>query len=504
MAQLEPQMLIADRYRIMRAVGQGGQGTVYEAVDQRLGHRVALKQQLAQGGHEAFRHEAQLLAHVHHPGLPRVTDYFIDPLGHFLVMDFVAGADLGDLMEQRRAMVVEALQWGEQLLAVVAHLHGQPAPILHRDIKPHNLKLADGQIRLLDFGLAKGQAGAWTQPSGNSTPAFTAQYAALEQIQGNTADPRSDLYSVGATLYALLAGAPPVDALTRAAALVQRQPDPLVALHRINPGVPLALSAVLGQALALNPSDRPASAQAFAQQLHRISAGLSRMVTAEAEHSKDPPHAPTVIFERGEHAPRSWRRGWPVTLALVVALGGGAVYAMTRSRPPVPPTPPVIYDPAPPVDGPNIPDVPPHVQMPVGNVDPKIVANTRRLTAGPWSFVWNAGNGARQSINRGTLGGSHVPKGEWVAVTLTVQHSGGAATLPDNFFLIRDQSNTWYPFDRAASLEWLKVGAKSDRRADELFDDSDATVTLLFDVPVNASGLILTAANSPGQGYQLR
>ena len=127
----------------------------------------------------------------------------------------------------------------------------QPA-VLHRDIKPHNIKLTDAQrVMLLDFGLARGnpalQQGLTT---GSEVFGYTPQYAPLEQIRGERTDPRSDLYSLGATLYHLLVGVPAEDALTRSAAFALRQPDPLRAPHLVRSQIPEAVSAIIMRASA--------------------------------------------------------------------------------------------------------------------------------------------------------------------------------------------------------------------------------------------------------------
>ena len=122
------------------------------------------------------------------------------------------------------------MTWADQLLDALDYLHTQDPQIVHRDIKPQNLKLTSrGQIILLDFGLAKGQAGEISRvTTAASIFGYTPNYAPLEQIQGLGTDTRSDLYSLGATLYHLMTGVKPPDALTRAAALVNGQPDPLL------------------------------------------------------------------------------------------------------------------------------------------------------------------------------------------------------------------------------------------------------------------------------------
>src|SRR6202163_2709201 len=162
-------MLTADtvlqgRYRIIRQLGQGGMGAVYEAVDERLDTTVALKETLFTDEklRKQFEREARLLARMHHQALPRVSDHFNEADGQFLVMQYIAGDDLAEMLTQRQGPFpqAEVLVWADQLCDALDYLHTQDPQIIHRDIKPQNLKLtARGQIILLDFGLAKGQAG---------------------------------------------------------------------------------------------------------------------------------------------------------------------------------------------------------------------------------------------------------------------------------------------------------------------------------------------------------
>lgn len=269
-ADIQSSMLVHDRYRVVRQIGKGGMGAVYEAIDERLAQTVALKQMTVSGENldKAFEREARILARLRHPALARVIDYFKGSNGQFLVMDFIAGEDLSSLLIQRNAPfeVQTVLDWADQILDALAYLHAEDPPIIHRDIKPQNLKLTtNGRIVLLDFGLAKGTAALQTRvtSTGRSVFGYTPQYAPLEQIQGTGTDPRSDLYSLAATLHHLLTNDPPSSALTRTAAVMDEQPDPLRPVHERNPAVPVAVSEVLQQALALQARKRPESAAAM-------------------------------------------------------------------------------------------------------------------------------------------------------------------------------------------------------------------------------------------------
>src|SRR5436853_3056191 len=269
-----PDTVLQGRYRIVRQLGKGGMGAVYEAVDERLSRTVALKETLAETDElkRAFEREARLLANLRHPVLPKVIDHFTEADGQFLVMEFIPGSDLGELLERRPQPFSpqEVLRWADDLLDALEYLHTHEPPVIHRDIKPSNLKLAaNGKIVLLDFGLAKGAAGQMTRTgSGMSVIGYTLHYAALEQIQGERTGPRSDLYSLAATLYQLLTGVQPVDALKRAADLLNDEPDPLAPVKEVNPDIPETFASVLMKALSIKPSLRPATAGEMRAALH--------------------------------------------------------------------------------------------------------------------------------------------------------------------------------------------------------------------------------------------
>jgi eukaryotic-like serine/threonine-protein kinase len=254
--------IVQNRYRIVRQLGQGGMGTVYEAVDQRLDATVALKESHftdEQFGKQ-FEREARLLAKLRHSAITRVIDHFRDDDGQFLVMDFVAGEDLAAKLERngRGLPVAEVLNWADQLLDALDYLHSQEPPVIHRDIKPQNLKLTNrNQIILLDFGLAKGFAGQLSRvTTSGSIFGYTPNYAPLEQIQGTGTDPRSDIYSIAATLYHLLTGVVPPDVLTRLTATSDGQPDPLHAAHELRREIGTEVATILNRAMAIGRSQR--------------------------------------------------------------------------------------------------------------------------------------------------------------------------------------------------------------------------------------------------------
>src|SRR5438874_758069 len=261
-------------------------GAVYEAVDQRLDTTVALKETLFTDEklRKQFEREARLLARMHHQALPRVSDHFNEGDGQFLVMQYIAGEDFYEMLTRRNGAFpqAEVLTWGDQLCDALDYLHTQDPQIIHRDIKPQNLKLtARGQIILLDFGLAKGSAGQLSVVTTSASIfGYTPNYAPLEQVQGLGTDPRSDIYSLAATLYHLLTNVKPPDALSRAGAIVNGMPDPLAPADSVAPQVSPSVARVLQTAMSQKRDDRYESAQMMRQALQSATTGpLGEMPT---------------------------------------------------------------------------------------------------------------------------------------------------------------------------------------------------------------------------------
>src|SRR5258708_1186640 len=283
--------ILQDRYRIVRQLGKGGMGAVYEAVDQRLDAVVALKETFSVDAklRRQFEQEARLLAHLHHPALPRVSDYFTEGDRAFLVMQFISGADLAEIISQQPGPFprYQVIPWADHFLDALIYLHTRDRQIIHRDIKPHNLKVtANGQIALLDFGLAKAQTtDVLGSNSSTSIFGYTRRYSPLEQIQDQGTTPQSDIYALGATLYHLLTGAKPPDALARASALANSQDDPLRPANEVHRAVGSEIAAILCRAMALSADDRYASADEFRGALSQVGRGDATAGIASAELS---------------------------------------------------------------------------------------------------------------------------------------------------------------------------------------------------------------------------
>jgi hypothetical protein len=331
-------------------------GAVYEAVDQRLGITVALKETFSSEAsmRKQFEREARLLAGMQHSALPRVSDHFVEGNRAFLVMEYIGGVDLARIIAQQPGPFPrdQVIAWADQLLDALIYLHTRDRQVIHRDIKPHNLKLtANGQIALLDFGLAKAQPADASITSSQAFFGYTRHYAPLEQIQDQRTDARSDIYALGATLYHLLTGIKPPDAMVRAAAVINAGPDPLVPADEIHAAVGPQIAAILSKALAQQPEDRYTDAYEFRQALRRVGRITDALIDAaprvvpEAEsptiHINELTAVKRVVVKPLAETPAmnialvaSARHfgpaGMTAVLALVVSLAAGIIYGSQR------------------------------------------------------------------------------------------------------------------------------------------------------------------------------
>jgi serine/threonine protein kinase/Tol biopolymer transport system component len=288
---LERGTLLNQRYRVVEILGQGGMGAVYRAVDENLGVDVALKENLFTTEEYArqFRREAVILATLRHPNLTRVTDHFvIEGKGQYLVMDYIEGEDLRQRMDRTGVLLdEEAILVGAAVCDALAFLESCNPPVVHRDIKPGNVKITPGgQIYLVDFGLAKVIQGGQATTTG--ARAMTPGYSPPEQYGTARTDHRSDLFSLGATLYAALTGAIPEDSLARA----MGQTD-LTPIRKHNPKVSRRLASVVEKSLSIHPNERFQNAEDFKQSLLNVR-GFARRKTGEYVVSPAPGNGSSV------------------------------------------------------------------------------------------------------------------------------------------------------------------------------------------------------------------
>lgn len=267
--RLSPKTVLQDRYRVVELIGFGGMGAVYLTEDLHLKEKhFALKEvQYSPDADSAaqeqlrqqFHREAIALANLDHPNLPKVFDYFSEDGRDYLVMDYVAGPNLKEVLDEARAHgrtlpESHVLDWAHQICDALTYLHGQDPPIIHRDVKPANVKLMPSNaIKLVDFGLVKfidaNDPRTITLVHALGTPT----YAPLEQYGGGSArtDVRSDVYSLGATLYHLLTGRAPANAQQRFV-----DPESLSSPRALNPRVSPLTEYLVLKAMALRPDDR--------------------------------------------------------------------------------------------------------------------------------------------------------------------------------------------------------------------------------------------------------
>jgi len=267
--------LIDNRYEVLSTVKAGAMGCVYKARDTRLDAVVALKKMLPsfttpeelKYAEERFREEAKLLSKLHHGGLPKVSDYFtaIDQEtgkpAHYLVMTFIEGEDLENLIAKKKPPyhAEEVIRYARRLLEILTYLHSQSPPVVYRDLNPRNIIEKEGELFLVDFGIAKSMK---TEQKG--TAIGTPGYASPEQYKG-FAEPRSDIYSLGVLMHYLLTGANPEDSS-----------KPLFNFESIrifNTRVPEYLDKLVMSMLDLIPNNRPASAEEVRKTLDRHALG---------------------------------------------------------------------------------------------------------------------------------------------------------------------------------------------------------------------------------------
>lgn len=282
---------IYNRYRIDEVIAQGGMGAIYRAYDESLGVKVALKENLfgTEESTRQFRREATILAGLRHPNLPRVTDHFTLPnQGQYLVMDFIEGEDLRQRMARLGPISEDdAVAIGAAICDALQYLHTRQPPVVHRDIKPGNVKISpNGQVYLVDFGLAK--VAAPGQATTTGAQALTPGYAPPEQYgQGTTT--QSDLYALGATLYAGLTSKIPEDGLARAMGTTVLTP-----LRRYAPHISERTAMVIEKAMAVRPEDRYRTAEEMRLALLNTPPGIHASSARPAPSVQGPSSAATV------------------------------------------------------------------------------------------------------------------------------------------------------------------------------------------------------------------
>lgn len=276
---MERGSLVNKRYRIVEVLGQGGMAAVYRAIDENIGVEIALKENLFTTEEYArqFRLEATILASLRQANLPRVSDHFvIEQQGQYLVMDYIEGEDLRQRMDRLGQLPEqEVIVVGVAICDALKYMHTRKPMVLHRDIKPGNVRITPtGHIFLVDFGLAKIVQGRETTSTG--ARAMTPGYSPPEQYGTARTDHRSDIYSLGATLYSALTEQLPEDGLARA--MGQAKLTPIV---KHNPRVSQNLAEVIEKCLEVRPDDRYQSAEEVRLDLMNARSTTRRKVPIE-------------------------------------------------------------------------------------------------------------------------------------------------------------------------------------------------------------------------------
>jgi eukaryotic-like serine/threonine-protein kinase len=323
--------LIADRYELEELVGTGGMSSVYRARDRLLERNVAIKilhehYSRDEGYVERFRREARAAAKLSHPNIVTVIDRGEAGGRQFIVFEFVDGENLKQLVaSQGRLPVRDALELGIAMGRALAFAHAQG--LVHRDVKPQNVLLGNGDVKVTDFGIARSlDVNIGLTQTG--TVLGTSEYISPEQATGRQVDARTDVYSLGVVLYELLAGDPPYSGDSFVSVAMRHVNDPVPAISRVRPDVPLRLDAALQHSLAKDPDDRFETMGDFVSELGACLAGLGDL-DAERTVVEAPP---VKLRER----PKRRRRRFSAVAVLLVlvaafAVGAGAYYLVRDS-----------------------------------------------------------------------------------------------------------------------------------------------------------------------------
>ncbi len=310
-----------NRYWIAMLIEQGGFGAVYKAWDITLNRPVAIKEGYEESaeGQRQFLREAQILANLAHPNLPRVIDFFTIPeQGQYLVMEFIEGQTLEELrvLAGEQLPEMQALGWITQVLDALIYIHRQNPPVIHRDIKPTNIKVTppdenapQGRAMLVDFGVAKIYDSFKRTTIG--ARAVTPGYSPIEQYGTGVTDARTDIYALGATLYMLLTGQEPPEAPQR----VLR--DPLAKPRQLNPDLTPEIEAVIWKAMRLDPDERFQTAAEFKAAIRGLLAeeGSRQPVTGSQQPAVSRPPLVVVIEPPAQQVVEEVKRPSPRAVA---------------------------------------------------------------------------------------------------------------------------------------------------------------------------------------------
>ncbi len=333
----EPGELIGGRYELGRQLGSGGMARVYLGHDRVLDRQVAIKvlsEPYASDPQfvERFRREASHAAGLHHPNIVAVYDRGEVDGRYFIVMEYLSGPDLKQVIRQRAPLPpLEAIDDAQQILAALGAAHRRD--VIHRDVKPQNVLVAeDGHLKVTDFGIAR--AGAEADMTEAGSVIGTAQYLSPEQARGDEVTAASDCYAAGIVLYEMLTGRVPFDGGPPVAVAMKQISDEPVSPRIVEPTVPRELEAVVLRSLAKRPSERYRTAEEMSRALSEAraaidgtggptrvmaAAGATGQMTAPTRVAGPPPAA---------EPPRGRRRMWAILAGLLLLLVVGVAAAV--------------------------------------------------------------------------------------------------------------------------------------------------------------------------------
>jgi serine/threonine-protein kinase len=274
-------LIAGGKYQIVRVLGEGGMGTVYQALQPAMNRMVAIKWIRPQmvtkpDAVPRFHKEMRITAQIEHPNTIRVYDFGDDHGQLYLAMEFLAGVSLREVIDRKeRLELARLVRIGKQVAHALGAIHGHG--VVHRDLKPDNVMLLDsfGErdfVKVLDFGIAK-VLDEQIRLTATGKPIGTPTYMAPEQAMGLAVDPRTDLYTLGVMLYQMASGRVPFDAPMTQSMLLAHAHEPPVPILTLVPDLPPALAALIMQLLEKDPAARPASAAEVATRLDRCLPG---------------------------------------------------------------------------------------------------------------------------------------------------------------------------------------------------------------------------------------
>ena len=315
---------LGGRYRLLQVLGSGGMGTVWEAEDELLGRRVAVKvltgpDATSPRAVRRFRREARSAARLSGPHIATVYDVGEEAGSPYLVMELVEGETLADRLAREGRLEPHEAGWVAAAIAdalEIAHREG----VVHRDVKPANVMLTtSGEVKVMDFGIAAAAERGPHATTNADTVVGTPSYLSPEQARGEPVTARSDVYALGAVLYEMLAGRPPFVRATSVATALAHVHDEPAPIADVVPDVPPQVAAACAAALAKDPADRPASASGFASALRDATVPLP---VVPAERDDTAPIAMLPLPRRGSARPH------PAVLAVALGLAAVAVIAL--------------------------------------------------------------------------------------------------------------------------------------------------------------------------------